>query len=194
MLEEVTCKIIEYPSEEDWVVVRNDFLVSQRKETSQAPSSKLKTKYLASGHSPTYGLKFRWQWDNLPYWIAMHFKTHHQGIHQITSSQRNDIQRLYDRRKAPQDAPVNHRCIANAAAIINISQKRLCLTASAETRMAWGMFLRELEKVSPEIVKLCVKPCVFRNGLCPELFSDCRWNHTDNFKKELSDYVKLFKN
>ena len=111
----------------------------------------------------------------------------------LSSSQRNDIQREYDRRKAPQDSPVNHRCIGNAAAIINISQKRLCLTASSETRIAWGMFLRELQEVSPEIVQLCVKPCVFRNGICPEVFSDCRWNHTDNFKKELSDYVKLFK-
>ena len=40
MLEEVTCKIIEYPSEEDWTKIRNDFLVSQRKESNNPPSSK----------------------------------------------------------------------------------------------------------------------------------------------------------
>jgi thymidylate synthase ThyX len=169
------------------------FLISHRKESDKVPSSKLKLKYLASGHSPIYGLQYTWQWNNLPYWIAMHFKTHHVGIHQITSSQRNDIQREYDRRKAPQDALVNHRCVANAAAIINVSQKRLCLTASNETRKAWGMFLEELGKVSPEIVKLCVKPCVFRNGLCPELFSECRWNHTEKFQEEVYEYKKIFK-
>ena len=188
-----TCEIITYPTPDDWLTIRNDFLSSQRKTSNTPPSDSLKLKYLVSGHSPIYGLEYRWEWKNLPYWIAMHFKTHHVGIHQITSSQRNDIQREYDRRKAPQDAPVNHRCIANASAIIATSQKRLCLTASSETRVAWEMFLTELKKVDPLIVKLCVKPCVARNGLCPEVFSDCRWNTTQKFEDSVKEYRKLFK-
>jgi hypothetical protein len=189
---ETTCKIINYPDDQDWLRVRNDFLTSQRKETDKVPSSNLKLKYLASGHSPIYGLSYTWQWNDLPYFVSVHICRHSIGIHHVVSSQRNDIQKQYDRRKAPQDSPVNHRCVANAATIINISQKRLCLTASTETRTAWGLFLSELEKVSPEIVKLCVRPCVFRCGICPELFSNCKWNTTSQFGKELLEYKKLF--
>jgi hypothetical protein len=188
----VTCKIIDFPNDSDWLKIRNDFLVSKRKQSETIPFPTLKLKYLASGHTPIYGLQYTWEWKNLPTYISTHFVRHHIGIFHIVSSQRNDIQKQYDRRKAPQDSPVNHRCVANAAAIISISQKRLCLTASTETRAAWGLFLSELEKVSPEIVKLCVRPCVFRCGICPELFSNCKWNTTSQFGKELLEYKKLF--
>lgn len=189
----IKCNILKYPSEENWLEIRNDFLFTKKKSSDIIPPEKLRVKYLASGHSPIYNLIYKWEWVNLPYWVAMHFKSHHLGIHQVTSTQRNDLQKDYNRKKAPQDSPVNHRCTANAAAIINISQKRLCLTASSETRKAWELFLFELEKVSPEIVKLCVKPCVSKNGLCPEVFSDCRWNHTAQFKKEIEQYKTYFK-
>lgn len=188
----IKCEIIDYPKENEWLKVRNDFLVSHRKTSDKPPSTELKLKYLASGHTPIYGLQFTWEWKDLPYWCSVHFSRHSIGIHHIVSSQRNDIQKEYNRKKAPQDSPVNHRCVANAASIISISQKRLCLTASSETRTAWGLFLNELEKVSPEIVKLCVKPCIFRNRICPELFSNCRYNTSFQFEEELKKYIKIF--
>lgn len=185
--------IIDYPREEDWLRLKNDFLITKRKKSTIPPSKEIKLKYLASAHTPVYGLQYTWEWINLPYYVSVHISRHNIGIHHMVSSQRNDIQKEYNRKKAPQDSPVNHRCVANGVAIINISQKRLCLTASSETRKAWELFLSELEKVSPEIVKLCVKPCVARNGLCPELFSDCRWNHTPQFERAVEEYRKYFK-
>ncbi len=187
------CRIIDYPKDDDWLKVRNDFLVSHRKTSTVVPSSNLRLKYLASGHTPIYGLSWTWEWKDLPYWVSVHFSRHSVGIHHIVSSQRNDIQREYNRKKAPQDSPVNHRCVANAASIINISQKRLCLTASTETRNAWTLFLKELAIVSPELERLCVKPCIFRAGICNELFSNCTYNHTKEFEKELGEYKKIFK-
>lgn len=184
----VKCNIIEIPSDEDWLKVRNDALFSQNKTSKNVPDYNLRVKYLTSEHSPVYGLSYTFEFIDIPYWIAMHFKTHHVGVHQITSTQRNDLQKEYDRKKAPQDSLVNHRIIANPIAIINMSRKRLCLTASAETRYCWNLFLDELRKVAPELAVLCVKPCVYRNGFCPELFSTCRFNATPRFEVERLAY------
>lgn len=187
-----TCKIVDYPSENDWLKIRNDFLVSQRKTSKNIPSSELKMKYFASEHTPIYGLQFTWEWQDLPSWVSVHFVRHHIGVHHIVSSQRNDIQYQYDRRKAPQDAKVNHRSVGNAGAIMNIAQKRQCFTASSETRNAWNLFMNELKIVCPELALFCVKPCVYRGGICPEIFSKCRYNTSEPFKKELTDYVELY--
>lgn len=124
----------------------------------------------------------------MPYWISVQLSRSNIGIHHIVKSQRNDIQKNYDRRKAPQDALVTHRCVANPVAIMNTSHKRLCLTASTETRNVWGLFVNELKKVSPELSVLCVKPCVYRNGFCPEVFSACRFNTSSQFEIERIEY------
>lgn len=36
-----------------------------------------------------------------------------------------------------------------------------------------------------------VKECVYRNGLCPEIFS-CGYNKTEAFKEELKEYLNGF--
>ena len=184
--------MIRSPSDSDWLLVRNNALFTRRKSSSTVPSSKLKLKLLASEHSPIYNLEYIWEWLNLPYWVSVHFVRHNIGITHFVSTQRNDMQDNYDRRKAPQDSLVNHRCVANASAIMSISRKRLCLTASNETRYSWELFLDELDTVSPELRELCVKPCIYRSGTCPEVFSDCRYNETKKFKKEVKEYNNLF--
>lgn len=168
--------------------MRNDALVSQGRSSEKVPSYDLKIKYLVSEHTPVYTLEYTFEWQNLPSWISVQITRATVGIHHIVKSQRNDIQKDYDRRKAPQDAPVTHRCVANPIAIINTSKKRLCLTASTETRAVWGMFLKELEIVAPELSGLCVKPCVYRNGFCPEMFSNCKFNTSKQFYAELKKY------
>jgi hypothetical protein len=185
-------EIIEYPTDEDWIIARNNALETQRKSSDKIPSSKLKTKFLLSEHSPIRSLKFIWRWVDLPYWVAMHIRTHHTAIDHYISSQRNDIQFEYDRRKAPQDALVNHRAVANAQAIINTSKARKCINASLETRQAWQLFLDTLQPYAPELISACVKPCIYRGGICPEVFKSCGYNQTNKFKEELVDYLELF--
>jgi hypothetical protein len=186
-------EIIKYPLDEDWILVRNNALETQRKHSDKVPSSELKTKFLVSEHSPIRSLIFVWKWIDLPYWVSVHFVRHHIGIEHYVSSQRNDIQKLYNRKQAPQDAPVNHRCVANAQELINMSKARTCINASLETRQAWGMWLNSLKDVAPELYTLCVPPCIYRNGLCPEVFKPCGYNHTKVFEQKLSEYVKYFK-
>jgi hypothetical protein len=184
--------ILKYPTDEDWLAVRNSALETQRQHSDIVPSSKLKTKFLLSEHSPIRLLEFSWRWIDLPSWVSVHFVRHHEGITHFVSSQRNDIQHEYDRRKAPQDAPVNHQCFANAQAILNISKARMCINASLETRQAWNLFLGCLQPFAPELVSACVKPCVYRNGICPELFKPCGFNHTATFEYEKENYLSLF--
>lgn len=186
--------IVDFPSTEDWMRCRNNALFTQRKVVSEMPvSSKLKTKFLASEHSPIYTLRWTVEFYDIPYWVSNQIVRSHEGFIPFVSSQRNDIQKDYDRKKAPQDAPVNLRFDANAEAIMTISRKRLCYTASSETRKLWEMFLVELQRCSPELHALCVKPCVYRRGICPEVFSDCRYNQSLPFFNELREYETQFK-
>jgi len=173
-------RIVNSPTDQDWLNVRNDALFTQRKSTDRVPSSELKKKFLISEHSPIRDLKVVWEWIDIPYYVSVHFSRHHQGVEHFVSSQRNDIQKKYDRRSAPQSSPVNHKCTANTQAILNISRARLCLVASPETTKAWRLFLEELYKYEPELVQLCVKPCVYRNGICPEVFKPCGYNKTEH--------------
>lgn len=182
-------KIIKFPTDNDWIIARNNALFTKRKENYTDISSSLKIKFLASEHSTIRSLEYIWQWENIPYWVSVHFTRHHVGITHFVSSQRNDIQFGYDRKKAPQDTLVNHRCLANVQAIINISKARLCSTASSETRIAWKLFLSSVKLITPELYSLCVKPCVYRNGICPEVFRSCGYNKTDLFKNEIENYL-----
>ena len=186
-------QIIKVPTDEDWLAMRNQSLGALRKSSHNTPSPELRSKYLASEHSPMYNLQYSWRWIDLPYWISVHFVRHNIGINHTVSSQRNDVQKNYDRRKAPQDALVNHLCVANPVSIISVSHSRLCLTASSQTRDAWRLFLKELGKHDPEIIKFCVKPCIYR-GLCPEVFSGCRYMSSDKFREEREVYKNIFLN
>jgi hypothetical protein len=185
-------EIIKYPTDEDWIIAHNNALETQRKYSEKVPSSKLKMKYILSEHSPIRSLDFVWRWIDIPYWVAVHIRTHWNGIDHYISSQRNDIQFEYDRRKAPQDEMVNHRCSGNAQAILTISKARKCINASLETRQAWQLFLDTLQPYAPELVSACVKPCVYRNGICPELFKPCGFNQTEKFMYEQDNYLSLF--
>ena len=107
---------------------------------------------------------------------------------QRSDRQKDDIG--YDRDQLPQGALVNHKCSANAQAIINISKKRLCHQASIETRQAWQLLLDNLDEL--ELIKLCVPTCIYRNGICPEPKS-CGYTKTADFKIKLQQYTELFK-
>ena len=37
-----------------------------------------------------------------------------------------------------------------------------------------------------------VRECVYRNGLCPEMFT-CGYNKTETFQKELAEYIEVIK-
>lgn len=112
-------------------------------------------------------------------------------IEHFVATQRTDRTGI-NRDELEQGNLVNHECDANAQALINISRKRLCHCASPETRKAWQLVKDEVGKIEPELAKCMVKECVYRNGLCPEMFP-CGYNKSEAFEKELKDYLEIKK-
>jgi hypothetical protein len=147
------------------------------------PSSSWKKKMLLAEHSPIRHLIFSWKWLNLKYWVSVHFVRHKFGIEHFVRTQRTD-RTGKDRNKASQDSFVEHGCLANAQAIINISRKRLCSQASPETRQAWKSVLKNLKE--PELISVCVPDCIYR-GHCYEI-NPCGYSKTEKYKEALINY------
>lgn len=150
----------------DWEEVVNDCRATVAKgELGHEPSRKFKRMILISEHDPIRDIEIKFRWKNIPYWVAMHWKTHiWRGR---TNTQRNDRQGAYDRNKASQDSPVNFTGDPNVQHLIDTWRKRLCMMASKETRDYAIDLKKTLREVEPEISDVLVPNCVYRCG-CPE--------------------------
>lgn len=149
------------------------------------PSGAWKKRMLLAEHSPIRQLIFRWKWHGLKSWVSVHLVRHKFGIDHFVSTQRSDRTGT-DRNASRQDTPVSHECIANAQAIMNISRKRLCMQASAETREAWKMVVEAIAVEHPEVAACCVPECVYR-GFCPE-FKSCGYAKSPAFERAVEAY------
>lgn len=154
-------------------------------EGAREPSGAWKRRLLLAEHSPIRQLLVRWKWEDLKYWVSVHFVRHKVGIEHFVSTQRTDRTRQ-DRDLLLQSALVHHECIADAQAVINISRKRLCRQASPETREAWEAMLSGLRDLQPELVSVSVPECIYR-GFCPEL-KPCGFARTGPFQAQLAEY------
>lgn len=163
--------IIKYPTEEDWMLVKQCALVTVGKESNKPATEEFKRKMLRARHSPIRELKFVFYLKDIPYWVSVHL-CRHVHAQPYVKSQRNDRQADYDRTKAPQDAPVDMIWSMNAEELITIANKRLCNLASKETREIVQIICREVETLCPEFKEELVPMCV-RNGQCYEIFP-CR--------------------
>lgn len=174
---------------DNWQDVKNATMNTIGKDKGAYPSSDWKRRLLLSEHSPIRKLHIGWKWSDLKYWVSVHLVRHKYGIEHFVSTQRTDRTGI-SRDEMPQNSLVNHECEANAQALINISRKRLCHCASPETRQAWQQVKSEIALVEPELASVMVKECVYRNGLCPEMFT-CGYNKTKLFEEELKEYTNI---
>ena len=174
---------------DNWQDVKNATMNTIGKDKGAYPSSDWKRRLLLSEHSPIRKLHIGWKWSDLKYWVSVHLVRHKYGIEHFVSTQRTDRTGI-SRDELPQNSLVNHECEANAQALINISRKRLCHCASLETRQAWQQVKSEIALVEPELASVMVKECVYRNGLCPEMFT-CGYNKTKLFEEELKEYTNI---
>ena len=156
----------------DWEEVVNDCRATVKKEPlGKEPSKTFRKKILLAEHSPIRDIVVKFSWPDIPYWVAMHWKTHHWESR--VDSQRNDRQSRYDREEAPQKAPVDFFGDCNAQHLIDTWRKRLCFMASPETRGYAEDFKRVLYEREPEIADVLVPNCIYRCG-CPEM-KTCGW-------------------
>jgi thymidylate synthase ThyX len=147
------------------------------------PSASWKKRILLAEHSPIRALIQEIFISKIPYWVSVHITRHKIGVEHFVSTQRSDRTGLA-RDALPQNAPVNHLIIANAQALINISRKRLCNSASPETRSAWQ---KAVSLIDDEILRsVCVPECIYR-GFCPEM-KKCGYNKTADYQKKLEEY------
>ena len=93
-------QMIEHPSEQDWIAVKQRALVTVGLTAKTAPSEEWKHKILEARHSPIRRLHFSFLLKDIPSWVSVHLVRH---IHAqpYVRSQRNDRQSSYDRTKAP---------------------------------------------------------------------------------------------
>lgn len=176
---------------DNWQEVKDATMNTIGKSTGKYPDSEWKTKLLRSEHSPIRKIRFSWRWRDLKYWVSVHLTRHWLGIVHFVTTQRTDRTGI-DRNDIPQGAFVTHEADANAQAMINISRRRLCNCASPETREAWSAVRDKTREIEPELAGSMVRECVYRNGLCPEMFT-CGYNKTEAFRKELEEYVAPIK-
>lgn len=156
----------------DWEEVVNDCRATVKKPPlGKEPSADFKRRILMAEHSPIRDITVKFRWNYIPYWVAMHWKTHHWESR--VNSQRNDRQKEYDRTKAPQDAPVDFIGDANVQNLIDTWRKRLCRQAAPETQRYAEDFKETLYEQEPEIASVLVPNCVYR-GFCPEMYP-CGW-------------------
>lgn len=154
-----------------WTLVKETAFTTVGKEPKDSePTSEWKRKILKCEHSPIRTLMFVLRFRDLPYFVSVHLVRHKIGVEHFVRSQRSD--RSIDgasRHDLPQDAPVEHTMVLNAAAIIFMSRRRLCGQASKETREAWGAAVQALRDIGEvELADSCVPECVYR-GACPEM-------------------------
>lgn len=173
-------EILKHPTEEDWKLCKTCTLVTVSKESDKPASYEWKKKLLASGHSPIRTLQFCFRLTDVPYWVSTHLVRHVHAT-PFVSTQRNDRQDVYDRGKAPQDAPVTMCWYMNAEELITIAHKRLCTMASEETRAVIREICKQVVAANPEFDGLLVPNCVYRGGKCDE-FNCCGYN-----KKVMAD-------
>ena len=163
----MTVKLLRYPSEEDWLFVKQCALETVGLHAVTPPDEEWKKRILRARHSPIRELRFAFEFE-IPYWVSVHL-CRHVHAQPYVRSQRNDRQSEYDRNKAAQDAPVTMIWTMNAEELMTIANKRLCLMASEETQDVVYKMRWLVEDVCPEFEGLLVPACVY-NGKCHEMF------------------------
>lgn len=111
-------------------------------------------------------------------------------MEKFVHTQRTDINETLkgmDRDKLLQGMLNDMDMACNAQAFINISRRRLCSCASAETRAVWKMVIEFLSTVDPVLAEKCVPECLYR-GFCPEKKRCCGYVNTEQYKKDLIKY------
>lgn len=158
----------------DWQEIVNDCRTTVGKdELGKDPSAKFKREILISEHSPIRSMSVKWQWVNIPSWVATHFSRHKWEC--FIKTQRTDRTGI-DRNKLPQDAPVIMTGEANTQHLIDTARKRLCMLASRETRRYMEDLKTTISTAEPEISDVLVPNCIYRGG-CPEP-GGCGWYET----------------
>lgn len=139
-------------------------------------------------HSPIYQEEYCVELLNIPVFVSTHILRSGPGTYDYILTQRDDRGGCDEDGRWEQ---TNHCLFINAAALITLAKKRLCLKSHKETIYIMKLIKEEIEKINPDLSKVMVPSCVYRNGLCQELKNTC--GYKDEMMEKYSYYKDLFK-
>ncbi len=116
-------------------------------------------------HSPIRTQTFWIEAEQIPTFVSVHLVRHKIGFEPFVQSNRDD--RGGDA-VVTRDTPVNMGMLTNAAALIAVSRKRLCLCSHKRTVAVWLRVRRAIREADPVLADFMVPECVYR-GFCPEM-------------------------
>lgn len=164
--------MIEWPTEQDWLAVKERALVTVGLKAKNAPTDEWKRDILEARHSPIRRLRFSFLIEDVPYWVSVHL-CRHVHAQPYVRSQRNDRQAEYDRNAARQDAPVDMIWDMTGEELLIVANKRLCNQAIKETQQVVRLMCLEVLDKCPEFEGQLVPMCKYHGGVCHEMFP-CR--------------------
>ena len=171
-------RLLSAPTWEDWLLVKKAAFRTIGKDAKIEPKMEWRRKMLKAVHSPIRLLNYTVLLEGVPSWVSVHL-VRHVHAQPFVTTQRNDRMdrdETYDRRKAPQDTPIDMIWSFNAEELMTICHKRLCMLASKETREWVQEVVRVITRECPEWqgTDLLVPLCTYRGGLCSE-FMPCEY-------------------
>lgn len=137
---------------------------------------KLETWYkmLLSPHSSHRAVIYRFYVEDIPYNIHVYLIRHHVGIQPHVYSQRDDKRKMgrTERDAKPQDEPITMCFDVNAAALLQIAQRRLCYQSHYRIRTLMELIkiglIKHGDKYDQVLGRLMMQPCLWNPGICPE--------------------------
>ena len=169
----------------NWLRIKQACMTTISKQAGKEPNNEWKRKLLICQHSPIRRGNVSWKWEAIPYAISTHFARHHEGCEKYISTSRGDRTEIKDRSKRSQMDNVMMEMDANIQALINISEKRLCMTADPTTRKRWQDVIERIREYDENIYWVLVPQCI-RCGGCVEPFGECKYfeKFAENLTKE----------
>lgn len=176
----------------DWLAIKNACRNTvSLEESKKEPTSEWKRKLLICRHSPIRMGTITWKWEEIPYAISTHFARHHIGCEKFISTSREDRTGISREQRSQMDM-VSMEMIANLEALMNISERRLCMCANKTTRAYWQSLIEEIKKYDEDIAWACVPQCV-RCGACVEPFSNCDYYYNLTKYETIEKQVDIMK-
>lgn len=158
----------------DWIKIKSACMTTISKEAGDAePSQEWKRKLLICRHSPIRRGVISWKWENIPYAISTHFARHHEGCEKFIGTERTDRTGV-DRESRSQMNYVPMEMDANLNALMNIAEKRLCMSADPTTIEYMKALVEKIREYDEDIAWSMVPQCV-RCGGCVEPFGKCEY-------------------
>lgn len=167
----------------NWLAIKNACRQTVSMGDSELePSSEWKRKLLLCRHSPLRLGNVLWKSEDVLFYVMGHIVRHNVGCTPFVATSREDRTGI-PREERKQTDLVDMQMVANIEALLNISERRLCLCADKNTIVYWQSVLDAVKEYDSDIFWACVPQCI-RCGSCIEPFSNCKFY--ENFSKNLT--------